>query len=250
MKILLENYRVRAGGHVLAKEIGLEESEVLLTLEAAIQTSGVKRDGIRMIARSTNQLSGMFQWCTGAHAKKVLEKLRDKDYVFIDDNTLLSSDTTLWYGLNWKQIKTLTSVVVMDDGEIEAAHESKQKPNLDRLEQEKAKLHPNGSHAHQALFGTFIRACDFRQELLTPRDRAEIGSSVKKLLAEYAGQSVETEEIQRAVLGFRIWWIEEGKKFRTVRPAPRPYVILSNWGKFETAMRERGAMPDVPEEWL
>lgn len=245
MKILLENFQVRTGNRALAKEIGLEESEVLLTLEAAIQVDGIRRNGAMMIALGREHLAETFTWCTAAHAKKVLESLRDKNYVFIDDNTLLESDSMRWYSINWSQVKTLKGIVVMDDGEIEDAHEPKDS---------KRKVKPLGtngfSQAHQALFGTFIKACDFRQELLTPRDRGEIGSSVKKLIAMYAGKPVEIEEIQRAVLGFRVYWIEEGKKFKTVRSAPRPYTIISNWGKFETAVKQAGAMPEIPEEWL
>lgn len=228
---------------LLAREIGLESSVVLLILEREIVERGMVKDGNKMVARDSKQISALLPWMGVAQGRKALESLRDRDFIYILDATLITKDTTKWYGLNWTKVKTLESIVVLGDGDIEDLHE----PAQVVLPEETAK--PNGlSRLHRSLFPVVSLMSNLTVPL-TPRDAGEVSRFIKLIIAKYPDE--DFERLQKRILGMRAW--QESRTSRGEHfTAPRPETAWSNWDKYglHCRMQLQGNLPTIPAEWI
>lgn len=254
MKILIENWRLRpirdakqSPTRSLAREIGLEEAEVLLSLEAEIQQRGTSKNEQQMVARTAKQLEEMCPWSTGAGIIKILEKLQNRGYVDILEETWLLSrtDTTRWYALNWQKIRELKSIVVMsEEEEIKSLQLSTPILQSPAPEPEKSP-----SRLHQVLFGAFLIAGNLDARLLSGRQRGAIGSAVKKISGMYPNHDIET--LRAMIIGFRVWWVEiTGARLNRI--PPQVETILSQWQNYaDYCKRELGGIsPEYPASWI
>lgn len=250
MRILLYNNKSQRGYYEpLAKEVGLELSEALLILEAEIAERGIKKDGHYMIARDDKGLKTIFPWCGTAKAKKILASLEEKQLIFISDNTLFQNDA-LWYGLNWDKIKTLKSIVVMTELEIEESHAApvavaaKKGAGDDNG-------HRNGDGKpviFHVIFGAVLKICHWdKTPKLSNADRLEVGGLVKNLLHLYPKHDIEP--LRLMVLGFETYRVEV---LKLTGSAPRPGKVWSMWqgySEYCTNFLDKKP-PQVREDWL
>lgn len=229
MKILLESWKHPGVRCVeLARELGLEEADILLGLEAEIQARGMIKDNRKMVARNQKEIANLFPWCSPVRSKRLLESLRDRNYIYIIDETIIARDTTKWYAMNWPQVQTLKSIVVLDEGDIVVPT-----PTVETKQVAAVKINGNDSHAHNEIFKAFLVACNFDRKLMSPRDTGEVGQCVKKIMTKYPKK--ETEDICKMVRAFRVYWCEiEPQRFKppTRRNPPRPFTILSQWENY------------------
>jgi len=226
MKVLYPPGEVLVSYGPLAREIGLAESIILLTMITQINKHGVRKQGRHMVALETKQLEALFPWATVTQVKKTLDSLCSRGFMFISDNTLLLTDSTRWYGLNYSKIRTLKSLVVLADEQVTRdvpAPEPKPEPESD------------DSRLYKAVYGALMRTCNFDSGLMTPRDRGETGIAAKKLIAADRAMfpDHDTQDLIDAIEAFPVWWIKiEGAKYHTVRTAPRPATVQSNWTRY------------------
>lgn len=245
MRIVIPNSTRMTFDPMLAKEMGLEMSIVLLMLEQEIAERGMDKDGIRMVARDSKQVCAMLPWMGAAQARKSLEALRDKDFIYILEATLFTKDSTKWYGINWAKVRTLKSIIVLGDGDIEDMHEPAQKV----LPEEPAKTNGNGlPQLHKSLFPVVIKMSNLTVPL-TPRDAGEVGQFIKRIIAKYPDE--DFERLQKRILGIRVW-----QESRTSRGehfmAPKPMTAWSNWERYAQFCREKfqGNLPPIPAGWI
>lgn len=237
MRIVIPNNQMLHFHSSLAREIGLEVSVVLLTLEREIAERGMDKDGSRMAARDSKQLSIMLPWLSVAQARKALESLQSKDFIFITDT--LSKDSK-WYALNWRKLKTLESIVVLGDGDIDDAHEQIIVP--------KQVKEDNVPQLHRDLLPVVIKMSNLTQPL-TPRDAKEAWDFIRKITAKYTEE--DFGRLQKRILGMRVWQ-ESRKVGREKFTAPKPLTAWSNWSRYGDFCRENynGNLPPIPAEWI
>jgi len=244
MRIMIPNAHHPTFYPPLAKEIGLASSVVLLTLEAEISEYGMDTPSGKKVARDNKQLARLLPWLTTAGIKEELKALQDKNFLYIEDASLLTKDTTKWLSLNWVKIKTLESIVVLGDGDIEDAHEAI------LPEENTSKSNGDGklSQLHRALMPVVIKMSNFNTPLI-PRDAAEAQRFIKNIIKKYPDE--EFERLQKRILGIRVWQ-ESRIKIGDKLSAPRPDNAWSNWGKYADFCRERynGNLPPIPGEWI
>jgi len=221
----------------LAREIGLEASVVLLTLEREIAERGMDKDGSRMAARDGKQLITMFPWLSVAQARKALESLQSKDFIFITDT--LSKDSK-WYALNWRKLKTLESIVVLGDGDIDDAHE--------QAVATKQVKEDGVPQLHRDLLPVVIKMSNLTQPL-TSRDAKESWDFIRKITVKYPEE--DFGRLQKRILGMRVWQ-ESRKVGREKFMAPKPLTAWSNWSRYGDFCRENynGNLPPIPAEWI
>lgn len=245
MRIAILNSLQSTFNQTLAKEIGLEASVVLLTLEQEIAEKGMDKDGMRMVARDAKQVAALFPWMGQAQTRKALESLRDRDFIYILDVTLFTKDSNKWYSMNWAKLKTLESIVVLGDGDIEEMHEAAPKV----LPEEPVKANGNGMpQLHSSLFPVVIKMSNLTTPL-TPRDAGEVGQFIKRIVAKYPDE--DFERLQKRILGIRVWQESRtsgGEHFT----APRPMTAWSNYERYAQYCREKhqGNLPPIPAEWI
>lgn len=221
MKLLLPYDESICINIALAKEIGLYESIALLQLYKEIDKHGVRKDGLRQIAKTKKQLTELFNWCKVNQIDKLLSRLESSGYVFISENTLFD-DSALWFSLNEEKLKELKSLVVMSDNEVTEAH---------IIPPPKIKQETNGdgeSHKFKILFRAVLIACHWNKAPnLSDRDRAEVGSVVRSIIKDYPDN--EIEELRLMVLGIDTYRIEVLKQSYPFRPSG----IMRAWTDYE-----------------
>lgn len=107
-------YSLRIDGE-LAKEIGLNESIVLLQLEFLISLPPYKvRDGRRWTYQSVRELKAeYFPWWSVATINRTIKSLEDKGYITVGNYNAQKYDKTRWFALNLEAIDKLESVAVV-----------------------------------------------------------------------------------------------------------------------------------------
>jgi hypothetical protein len=221
----------------LAKEIGLYESIALLQLYKEIEDRGVKKDGLRQIAKTKKQLRELFNWCKSTQIEKLLQRLESSGYIFISENTLFD-DSALWFCLNEDKLKEIKSIVIMSDYDITEAHTTPP-PRT------KEKTNESGeSTRFKALFGAFLKTCHWdKAPTLAERDRSEIGAAVKSLLKDYPDN--ETEDLRLMILGFDTYRIAVLKQSYPYRPSG----IMRAWTDYETyCIKHLNGNPPAPQK--
>lgn len=100
----------------LAKEIGLNESIVLLQLEYLITISSNERDGRMWTYQSLQDLHEIyFPWWSPTTISRIVKSLEEKELIVIGNYNKLGYDRTQWYALNDVGIARLTSVLMHSD---------------------------------------------------------------------------------------------------------------------------------------
>lgn len=100
----------------LAKEIGLNESIVLLQLEYLITISNNERDGRLWTYQSLQDLhETYFPWWSPATISRIVKSLEQMQLIVIGNFNKLGYDRTQWYALNEDGIAKLTSVLMHSD---------------------------------------------------------------------------------------------------------------------------------------
>jgi hypothetical protein len=100
----------------LAKEIGLNESIVLLQLEYLITISNNERDGRLWTYQSLTDLHEIyFPWWSATTISRIVKSLEEKQLIIIGNFNKLGYDRTQWYALNEMGISKLTSVLMHSD---------------------------------------------------------------------------------------------------------------------------------------
>jgi hypothetical protein len=242
MKILLQTAEYDFIYLPLAREIGLYESKMLLDIAKALDNTGVKKDGLLMIARNDKQLKEMFPYCRNiALIRKILEKLQSQGYLYISQNTLFDPEC-LWYGLNEKKLRELRSITILSKEEDHDAH----------IPSTQIQLSNNGngheeSRIFQILKDAFIKACHWDKSLnLTSRDWAEVSTEVKALIKKYPDH--EIENLRLMVLGIDTYRRDVLKQAQPYRPSG----ISRAWGPYSTWCEKFNGRkpPEIPKEWL
>lgn len=239
MRIVIQNATQGTFHSALAREIGIEASVVLLTLEHEITENGMDKDGYRMVARDNKQLAALFPWTTVGQAKKALESLRDRGFVFIIDATLFTKDSTRWLGCNYQKLKTLRSITILGDGDIDDLRETKQRI----LQVEK----DDTPQLYRDLLPVVVKMSNLTLPL-TARDAKEAWDFIKKIVVKYPE---DFERLQKRILGMRVW--QESRQIRGEKfMAPRPLTAWSNWTRFGDYCKEnfQGNLPPIPIEWI
>ena len=108
--VLNEPYALRISP-ALAKEIGINESILLLQIEFLIATSTTKEiDGEIWTYQSLKKLKDdYFPWWSEATISRIAKKLEAKKYIRIGNYNKTGYDRTQWYSLNSEGLDTLTS---------------------------------------------------------------------------------------------------------------------------------------------
>lgn len=100
----------------LAKEIGLNESIVLLQLEYLIGISNNERDGRLWTYQTLQDLHTIyFPWWSIATISRIVKTLEEKELITIGNFNKLGYDRTQWFALNDVGIARLTSVLMQSD---------------------------------------------------------------------------------------------------------------------------------------
>jgi hypothetical protein len=100
----------------LAKEIGLNESIVLLQLEYLISISNNERDGRLWTYQTLQDLHEVyFPWWSVMTISRIVKALEEKELIIIGNYNKLGYDRTQWYALNDVGIAKLTSVLMHSD---------------------------------------------------------------------------------------------------------------------------------------
>ena len=223
MRLLLEYDNTITVNIALAREIGLNESLMLLELYKAISKTGTMKDSLKSVARTDKELKAMFNWCkTITEIREGLRNLQSKKLINISENSLFD-DASLWYSLNERELRKLQSITILSKEETLEQHIEQAKiPDKSLRSNEKPII-------HQVLFGAFLKTCHWDKSIsLTDRDKFEIGTSVKQLIARYPKNEIESLKLM--VLGFDRYRIEILKS-----PMPyRPSGILRVWGDYAT----------------
>lgn len=241
MRIMIQNSRQYTFYPALAKEIGLGESIAILAIEEKIAEIGMNKNGYRMMARDNKQMAEILPWLHSSGRKEILEALVKRNLLYIEDGTLIAKDTTRWYAINFAQLKTLESITILGDGDIEDLHEIVIAPvNAN------AKL-DGQPQIHRDLIPVVVRMSNLTTPL-TPRDFQEVQRFVKNIIKKYPDE--DFDRLQKRILGIRVWHESrlDGKKI----DAPRPDSAWSNWQKYGQFCRERynGNLPPIPSEWI
>lgn len=228
MKLLFYPSDIYTFNAALAKEIGVAESLILPRLYAEIEKHGTLKDGHQMIARTSAQLKDMFPWSKLPTTKSVLSKMQDAGLIYISTNTLFNDPNTFWYALNWSTIRTLKSVAVMTEDEIEEAR--LEPPPQVRLTEKKT---PEESHLYKVLWSAMMEVCGWGNALaLTIGDRREAGAVINKLISEYS--TVETDDLRDMLLGVEWYRINILKQSRPFRPSG----VARVWDPYEKYCNE------------
>lgn len=237
MKLLISHSDSICINIALARELGLYESTMLLAIYKAIDETGIKKSGIKQIARTDKQLKEMFSWCKPALITKTIERLQAKEYIIISDQTLFD-DQALWFGLNWEKLREIKSLVIFGDDELLEAY-VKPEP--------KAKENGDGeSRIHQVIFGAFLKACRwYKSPMLSARDKGEAGSAVKALIKMYPDREIDA--LRLMVLGIDVWRVNILKQDQPFRP----YGIMRKWTIYSEYCQKvlNNRPPQVPEGW-
>ncbi len=97
----------------LAKEIGLNESIVLLQLEYLISISGNERDGRMWTYQSLTDLhETYFPWWSLMTIQRTLKSLEKNGLIIVGNYNKLGYDRTQWFALNEEGINKLHSVAI------------------------------------------------------------------------------------------------------------------------------------------
>jgi len=99
----------------LAKEIGFNESVVLLQLEYLIAISNNWRDGRYWTYQSLNDLhDNYFPWWSRETINRTIKKLLRMKLIVIGNYNNHKYDRTRWFGLNYANCDALESLTVPD----------------------------------------------------------------------------------------------------------------------------------------
>ncbi len=201
----------------------------------------MEREGHRMMARDNKQIDELLPWLLPAQRKKALENLRDKNFLFILDATLMVRDTTRWYGINYNALKKLESITILGDGDFEDLRD--QGP----VAKQKA-IKVGIPQLHKDLMPCVIKMSNLTTPL-TPRDAKEAQDFIKKITTKYSEE--DFGRLQRRILGMRVWQ-ESRRKGDEKFLAPRPLTAWSNWERYGQYCREQcnGNLPPIPAEWI
>lgn len=100
----------------IAKEIGLNESIVLLQLEYLISISSNERDGRLWTYQTLHDLHEIyFPWWSVMTISRIVKTLEEKELIVIGHYNKLGYDRTQWYALNDVGIAKLSSVLMHSD---------------------------------------------------------------------------------------------------------------------------------------
>lgn len=223
----------------LAREIGLYQASILLKFHEEIKTNGIKKDGIKQIARSEKELKKMFPWCKLSQIRKTIDNLQARGYLYISDNTLFNDNSYLYYSLNETKLRELKSITILSNEEVTELHIAPIRITSDEKDAP--------SHTFQMLFGAFLKACHWNKApSLSERDRAQIGHAVKALIKEYPDH--EPENLKLMVLGFDTY----RKDVLRSNVPYGPMAIYKAWTDYAAYCQKirGGKPPDPPKEWL
>ena len=158
----------------LAKEIGFNESIVLLQIEYLIGVSTTKeQDGDLWTYQSLENLrDDYFPWWSTATISRAIKKLEELNLIKIGNYNKLSFDRTQWFAINIDGCKNLKSIVLNDSiFQNEKCKRTKCKMDVDKM-----------------------KNASLQNEMTIPETPAEISSQIS---AESNIQEIETDPIQR-----------------------------------------------------
>jgi hypothetical protein len=249
MKILIQSRQYVSIYAPLAREIGLEESVVLLGIEAGIQEHGTTYKAHRAICWSSDQLKERFGSLMSIREIKIaLDSLQKKDLLFVSDG---QDSKCFWLALNWPKVRELKSILVMSE------EESAELAPLPTVKAQKATGNGNGGSSllETAVWHALVKSAAFNPKGLTPRDVGELKEARKRIIAMAADMSTgyEIYPLVLRILGQRVWWVEIlGAKSNPPHQPLRPMAAISKWVPYvEYCQRYlRGTAPQIPNEWL
>lgn len=109
----------------LADEIGLNESVVLLQLEYLISRWGKERGGRLWLTIAQKQLRDDFPWWSQATVCRILQNLRQRKLIEVDNLNDCTRDRTQWYALCEEGIGQLGSIRLIQNGLSPAENKAK-----------------------------------------------------------------------------------------------------------------------------
>lgn len=99
----------------LAREIGLNESILLLQLGFWIAIANHQRDGRRWTYQSTRDIQERFPFWSVATVNRIIHSLEEKELIIVGNYNKHAYDKTRWFALNLDSLRKLRSIHVVEE---------------------------------------------------------------------------------------------------------------------------------------
>lgn len=263
----------------LAKEIGLNESIVLLQLEYLISISNNERDGRLWTYQTLQDLHEIyFPWWSPTTISRIVKALEERELIVIGNYNKLGYDRTQWYALNDVGIARLSSVLLHTDAifqnEKSILQNEKsifQNGDIDHVKMKNGSsqnettipksTHKNtqesegvkiGARAPSELALAIADVCKINPKIATEKQKRSLNATYKAL----NGIGATPDDVRKR----EAWWYANDWRAKKEGRAPRPDELQAIWEEAAAPVKKQptervaptvglnGKRPEVPPD--